>query len=367
MLYLALFLTAFVEGFIEIIRSGFTIDRPEIEKRPVSYMLVIIDFVIITWILGFLYNSKIGFASINENHLLMILSTYICWLSAALMTHQFKPFKIPINIWAALGTQIKFYILIIALTAFISYFLQLPEFYRSLYLTGIVIYTFWSFIINLFIYIDKIPPKTDEIRSEFLHAYELKNPVLDLNIDLKEIEKYGIEGKFPSKSNPSLEIENMFFKEYPEVFSFLEKNLDLDSFNSERTHILRSADPYNINVLPENHLELLINHHKLNDFRRINHYLIEVNKRLVDGGVIVTNFEPIKYRYKRFLKRYPIIIANTLYFVDFIWHRVAPKLPVLQKIFFAFTKGKNRALSLSEGLGRLYYCGFEVVEFEGPG
>jgi len=327
-----LFGAVIFEGFIAMVQNRFKFEMPEKEKHHVSYLLLFIDFVIITWIFFFLYKIKIGFDSFNEDHVLLILSTYFCWLFASMMTHQFRPFKKSFNIWKAVGTQIKFYILILALTAFISYFLQLPGIYRSIYITGVVIYSFWSFVISLFFYIDKIPRKTDEIRSELLRAYELKHPEFDPRVDQVETKKYRIEGKFPSETNLALEIENIFFKEYPEVFRFLKLNLDLNSFNSERTHILRSADPYNINVWPENHLELFINHHKLNDFRRINRYLIEVSKRLVDGGVFVTNFEPVKYRYKKFLKRYPSIIANLLYFIDFLWYRVAPKIPVVQKI-----------------------------------
>ena len=37
---------------------------------------------------------------------------------------------------------------------------------------------------------------------------------------------------------------------------------------------------------------------------------------------------------------------------------------ILRKVFFAYSKGKNRALSLAEGLGRLYYCGFEVLDLK---
>jgi lipopolysaccharide/colanic/teichoic acid biosynthesis glycosyltransferase len=40
---------------------------------------------------------------------------------------------------------------------------------------------------------------------------------------------------------------------------------------------------------------------------------------------------------------------------------VCPKIPVFQKLYFAITNGKDRALSKSEGLGRLYYCGFNVI------
>jgi hypothetical protein len=38
-----------------------------------------------------------------------------------------------------------------------------------------------------------------------------------------------------------------------------------------------------------------------------------------------------------------------------------PKLPILQGWYFALTKGKNRALSETEILGRFYFCGFELI------
>ncbi|MCK5505415.1 MAG: GxxExxY protein [Thermodesulfovibrionia bacterium] len=50
-----------------------------------------------------------------------------------------------------------------------------------------------------------------------------------------------------------------------------------------------------------------------------------------------------------------------LYFVDFIWKRVFPKLPFFKKIYFAVSKGRNRALSLTEGLGRISFCGFDEL------
>jgi lipopolysaccharide/colanic/teichoic acid biosynthesis glycosyltransferase len=39
-------------------------------------------------------------------------------------------------------------------------------------------------------------------------------------------------------------------------------------------------------------------------------------------------------------------------------------LPIIHKLFFAVSKGKNRAIPLAEGLGRLYYCGFEVLDLK---
>jgi hypothetical protein len=41
-----------------------------------------------------------------------------------------------------------------------------------------------------------------------------------------------------------------------------------------------------------------------------------------------------------------------------------PKLPGFQKIYFALTKGKNRVISRAELLGRLCFCGFEIIAEE---
>ena len=38
------------------------------------------------------------------------------------------------------------------------------------------------------------------------------------------------------------------------------------------------------------------------------------------------------------------------------------KVPVFRKIYFSLSKGKNRAISLAETLGRLVYCGFEILD-----
>jgi lipopolysaccharide/colanic/teichoic acid biosynthesis glycosyltransferase len=39
-----------------------------------------------------------------------------------------------------------------------------------------------------------------------------------------------------------------------------------------------------------------------------------------------------------------------------------PKIPVFKKVYFGITKGKNRVLSKAETFGRLYSCGFEVID-----
>ena len=45
----------------------------------------------------------------------------------------------------------------------------------------------------------------------------------------------------------------------------------------------------------------------------------------------------------------------------FIFHRVFPKLAITKQIYFIITRGSNRVLSKSEVLGRLAFCGYEIL------
>ncbi|MDZ4121239.1 MAG: sugar transferase, partial [Candidatus Cloacimonadaceae bacterium] len=100
---------------------------------------------------------------------------------------------------------------------------------------------------------------------------------------------------------------------------------------------------------------------KINDFRRVNLYLIKVNEMLLPGGVFICNGQTIAQRRNSFCKRFTPYLGMVLYGMDFILRRVLPKLPLAQGWYFAITNGKNRALSETEMLGRFYFCGFELI------
>ena len=100
----------------------------------------------------------------------------------------------------------------------------------------------------------------------------------------------------------------------------------------------------------------------MNEQKQLNNYLLDVRKKLVQGGVFVGALHPNHYRYHKFLKKYPFGIGKTLYFFDFIWNRIFPKLRITRKIYFTFRKGKDRDISLAEGLGRLVYSGFRILD-----
>ena len=360
----SLFSGLLIETFIYIITKKGSFKENVKEKKRFSFTAPFIDLLILSWVIYFLYDYKVGFKGMDENQVILLSSTYMSWFLSALITHQFTSAVHKDNVWSAISLQLKFYLLIVSLMTFIVYILQISQYYRSLYLITILIYSAWSFIVMLFLYIDKLPQKTDDVTADFLHAYEIKAPPLK-EIDKELIDtKYRLFSQIQKSSILPQKLEFIYFKDFPEILSFLERKIDLTTFDIDKTSILKSRDTYNVSIYPEGYLELFINFHKINDIRRINEYFIEVNHRLCDGGVFVGNFEPIKNRYERFRNKYPFILANTLYFIDFLWKRVAPKLPLCRKIFFILTRGQDRALSLAEGLGRLYFCGFEVIDLK---
>ena len=47
--------------------------------------------------------------------------------------------------------------------------------------------------------------------------------------------------------------------------------------------------------------------------------------------------------------------------MDVMFHRIFSKFRYFEKLYFFITKGKNRSFSKSEIFGRLYFCGFEII------
>jgi hypothetical protein len=183
----------------------------------------------------------------------------------------------------------------------------------------------------------------------------------------KEREKAGKIAVSRKKFSASLareKLKNTYLKRFPRVFTFVDQVVDLDTVDIRNAKVIDTGNPYNVEILSDNSLEFFINFHTLNDYRRLNQYLIKVNCKIKDQGIFIGKFDPCEKRRIYFLRNYPHFLANVLYFFDFTWKRVFPKLPLLKKLYFAVTKGRSRGFSMAEALGRLYFCGFKIVSLE---
>lgn len=195
---------------------------------------------------------------------------------------------------------------------------------------------------------------------------DLQSPKFYLE-ELKEIPAISNEAYIPpfSKAIPEdsimVPIFQRYLKDHHNLLDFINDYVDLSRFSKAKTLVLNSETFFNIeNEQPESKA-LFINLHKINDFRRLNAYFIKVNEMLLPGGVFICKGQTITERKHRFYEHFTPYFGRVLYFLDFLYRRVMPKLPVLQGWYFALTKGKNRAISETEILGRFYFCGFDLI------
>lgn len=110
--------------------------------------------------------------------------------------------------------------------------------------------------------------------------------------------------------------------------------------------------------------EGVVNYRLINNIQRINKFFEKANRNLKMGQYFVVCMETKDSRRTRLLQKYPKFISRPYYALDFVLKRVFPKWKPTKKLYFYITKGRNRVLSLTEGLGRLNSCGFDIVDYK---
>lgn len=108
----------------------------------------------------------------------------------------------------------------------------------------------------------------------------------------------------------------------------------------------------------------VVNVQRINDITRINKFFEHINRSIDTDKYLIINLETKEARKQRILKKFPKIISYPYYLTDFVLKRAFPKWKATRKAYFSITKGRNRVLSLTEGLGRLFSCGFEVLDYK---
>jgi len=117
-----------------------------------------------------------------------------------------------------------------------------------------------------------------------------------------------------------------------------------------------------LDALQTDHRTTIVFNNPINDLLNINAFMRDVNSKLEVGNLFKGYFIDCRNTtLKRSIYTMPVI-GKIASIGEFLVHRVVPKTKGLNSIYFAFTKGTNRRLSKAEVLGRLVFCGFEIVE-----
>ena len=141
--------------------------------------------------------------------------------------------------------------------------------------------------------------------------------------------------------------------------NFIKLYFDLSSMSN---YLTSTSDEINLEKLTFGKFSSILNLKKVNDIRFINKFFVTVNKILPNSGLYLGKVVTYPNRRSAILKKYPSAFNKLIYFLDYIISRVLPKLPIVKKIYFYLTKGKGRVMSRAEMFGRLYSCGFEVID-----
>jgi lipopolysaccharide/colanic/teichoic acid biosynthesis glycosyltransferase len=141
-----------------------------------------------------------------------------------------------------------------------------------------------------------------------------------------------------------------------EVNDFLSNYIEVNQYNIVKLNTDLNKIPDNLNSNSIVQIEGL-----MNNVRFINKLLENINLNTINGTILIGSFETFASRRKRIIY-YKIPLLKFIYLLfEFLLLRVTPKINGINKIYFYFTKGRNRLLSKAEMLGRLVCCGFEII------
>jgi lipopolysaccharide/colanic/teichoic acid biosynthesis glycosyltransferase len=132
--------------------------------------------------------------------------------------------------------------------------------------------------------------------------------------------------------------------------------------NESKTYIIEGEGAEKLKL--EGTYNIIVSKVGLNKFQRISRRLVAISGHLEMGGLLIGHVRTHdQMRAHKWYRKIPVI-RSVFKLIDFIFHRVFPKVWGLKKIYFLLTGGKNRRLTKAEVLGRLVCHGFEIIEVQ---
>ena len=132
---------------------------------------------------------------------------------------------------------------------------------------------------------------------------------------------------------------------------------------SNTTEILATATTFNIAAINSKSVRAIVNLKRMNDIENVNEFLAMVNRKLPYDGLYICCVETIGQRRDRILNKYAKPISYPYYLIDFVLKRLFPKWEPTRRLYRLLTRGNNQAMSLTETLGRLRVCGFNIDQY----
>jgi lipopolysaccharide/colanic/teichoic acid biosynthesis glycosyltransferase len=146
-----------------------------------------------------------------------------------------------------------------------------------------------------------------------------------------------------------------------DVLHFISSHVNLKSYYN--TIILSTDSSSYVDEVDFNNVNTIINLTRLNYTLYPNKLFRAVNTLLPEAGIYIGCVETYANRKATLYNEYGKHLGQVLWLMDFVINRVIPRLWLLENIYYYLTNGQFHCVSDTEILGRLIYCGFEVVDF----
>ena len=113
--------------------------------------------------------------------------------------------------------------------------------------------------------------------------------------------------------------------------------------------------------VPDGTAEVLLAGAHLNVIRYVNRYMRKANAKLADDGYFVCAFDTAQKHRAQIFSKHSRVVAKIIYSIDFFWHRLCPKMGLTRRFYYFCTKKERKVFPRPEILGRLCYCGYDIV------
>jgi hypothetical protein len=326
----------------------------QIGKAHVSALLIVGDFMLLAFSFYFVNLIKRGSISLPSGYDRIFIVLLGLWLISSFITRKFDVTNFQ-NFYHALAACFKSVVMMTALLSIVIFAFRMTEISR-LHVFGTMLLLFFSEAAFYYIYLvlkfgngTELDIESSQGMRSFIEQKDLPIPVTDLSEE-------------PSPACSSMKaLSERLLRVNPDLLKFVLMNVDVAEIKTPETAIMSSTDLIQLEMLDRNSLRALINLHKLNDIRWMNRYFLEAHRHLQNGGYLIGRVETLEITRRKIFEKYPRLFAKTVCLTHFIFCRVLPKLSWTKRLYFFITKGKGRAISRAEVLGRLCFCGYSIT------
>jgi lipopolysaccharide/colanic/teichoic acid biosynthesis glycosyltransferase len=328
----------------------------ELRKRPLSRhagRIMLLDLVLLVCAFTAVHYYKYHTVVPADKALEVLLILSAVWIVTAAFTEKFHQAE-ERNIFYALSPFIKAFFISMALMSVIVFALRLFKYSRTLIFGTLLLLLIMELVAALWRMVQRSRGDQDaDIET-----------VTQVQTFIRQ-HKLAVEDEdVPVVVSADVVLQRQALADWPQVYEYLKEKIDLATIDISLMRVLYTQTLYNIEMLAPQSLRLFINLHLVNDFQRINEYFLQVHSKLKSGGYFLLRKERLENYRERLEAKFPSYIAMMMYVSHFLWHRVCPKLPVVQRFYFFFSGGKSRVMTRAEIIGRLHFCGFQLVHFE---